>query len=115
VLDGDSIREALLWAKGLIIGGLAGALGYLYQVVMRGVELRWPVALLYVATSIGIGWSIQDAWALTADDVTGKQWPGMGAAIAFVASSPVVVYAAVQDSMPALVTRVIEWLGSKLK
>lgn len=112
-MDSDSIREFLLWSKSAIIGGVAGIVGYLFLVVQRGVELRWPAFLLYAVIASGLGLSIEDAWPV--DDVTLKPWPGMGAVIALVGGSAFAVYGAVMDGMPALVQRVMDWLATKLK
>lgn len=112
-MDNDTVREALLWGKGAIIGGAAGVVGYLFQVIQRGLALRWPVFVLYVVIASGLGLSIVDVWPI--DEVTHKPLPGMGAVIALLGGGAFAVYGAAQDALPALVQRVIDWLGSKLK
>lgn len=112
-MDNDSIREFLLWAKSAIIGGAAGVVGYLFLVIQRGLEMKWPAFVLYVVIAAGLGLSIENAWPI--DDVTQRPWPGMGAVIALVGGSAFAVYGAVMDGMPALVQRVLDWFGSKLR
>lgn len=112
-MDNESLREFLLLSKSAIIGGIAGVVGYLFQVIQKGLELRWPAFVLYIVIASGLGLSIEDAWPV--DEITQRPWPGRGAVIALVGGSAFSVYGAVQDALPKLTQRVIDWIGEKFK
>ena len=106
-MDGDLAIKLVAAIKSALLGGCAALLGYLINVVHRGAQFRGSAFALAVAAGALIGHVVEGSWP--------HDWPGMGAVIAILGVSSFAVILGVQDGMPSLVKRFLEWLGGKLK
>ena len=108
----EDIRNALLVAKGAIVGGISGLLGYLVDVVHRGRGFKWVELVLFFFVAAFVGEVIQDFWPI-AD--TGKPYPGMGGTIAICGSSGYAVFVAMQDGGLKIIKKAIDVILGRLK
>jgi hypothetical protein len=101
------VEDVMNASKPGVMGAAAALLGYLANVAHRGAPFSRRALFLSMFSGGVLGTLVQYSWP--------PDLPGMGAAISLIGMANLVFVAGVQDGVPTLTKRLMDWLAGRIK